>query len=103
MPLSASAVLMLVERARPRRPGSALAGSSPSGGSQVTGGVAGAQARTGGGPLGGVLGVGGQLSEAAVKGQLPFTGLPLWTVALVGLGLLGAGLALRRRSLGTTT
>jgi hypothetical protein len=40
------------------------------------------------------------LSAAAVvgKGTLPFTGFPVWTVALVALTLLGLGLALRRRA-----
>jgi hypothetical protein len=32
------------------------------------------------------------------KGTLPFTGFPLWTVALVALTLLALGLALRRRA-----
>ena len=42
----------------------------------------------------------GVLSAAAVVGQgtLPFTGFPLWSVALVALMLLGLGLALRRRT-----
>jgi len=42
----------------------------------------------------------GVLSAAAVVGQgtLPFTGFPLWCVALVALTLLGLGLALRRRT-----
>jgi hypothetical protein len=49
-------------------------------------------------PVGGVLGVSGRLGQVAAKGQLPFTGLPLWTVGLVALGLIGLGLGLRRRS-----
>jgi hypothetical protein len=30
-----------------------------------------------------------------VRGQLPFTGVPLWIVALIALALIGAGLAFR--------
>jgi hypothetical protein len=33
-------------------------------------------------------------------GALPFTGFPLWLAALVGLGLIGGGLALRGRAAG---
>jgi hypothetical protein len=33
-------------------------------------------------------------------GTLPFTGFPLWLAALVGLGLIGGGLALRGRAAG---
>jgi hypothetical protein len=33
----------------------------------------------------------------AAKGQLPFTGVPLWIVVLAALGLVALGLALRRR------
>ena len=78
---------------------SSSSGSGPSaaGGSQPTGGVAAAGARAGK-PLGGVLGVSAQLGRTAVKGTLPFTGLPLWAVGLVALALIGLGLALRRRS-----
>lgn len=43
-------------------------------------------------PRGGVLG-----RLGAVAGQeLPFTGLPLWIAALIGLGLLGAGFGARK-------
>ena len=62
------------------------------------GGVAGAVERAVGKPLGGVLGAGAQLGRTAVKGTLPFTGIPLWAVALVAVTLIGFGLALRRRS-----
>jgi hypothetical protein len=42
----------------------------------------------------------GVLAAAAVvgRGTLPFTGFPLWAVALVALMLLGFGLALRRQA-----
>ena len=36
------------------------------------------------------------IAETATSGTLPFTGIPLWIVALVGAGLLTAGFALRR-------
>jgi hypothetical protein len=43
---------------------------------------------------GGVLGA---IAHTATRGSLPFTGLPVWVPALVGLLLIGLGLALRRR------
>jgi len=51
-------------------------------------GVAGATASGGNSP-GGVLG-------ALASGRLPFTGLPIWAVALAGLALIAVGVALRR-------
>jgi hypothetical protein len=39
-------------------------------------------------------GVAARLAETAVQGKLPFTGLPLWIVGLIGLALIAAGLAL---------
>jgi hypothetical protein len=40
-------------------------------------------------------------TTAHVSGStLPFTGFPLWLAALVGLGLIGGGLALRGRTSG---
>lgn len=51
-------------------------------------------------PAGGVLGAVASapeaIAETVTSGTLPFTGLPLWLAALVGAGLLTAGLALRR-------
>jgi hypothetical protein len=47
---------------------------------------------------GGVLGT---IAHTATQGSLPFTGLPVWVPALVGLVLIGLGLALRRH--GRTT
>jgi hypothetical protein len=52
------------------------------------GGVAGEQASGRSSPRG-VLG-------ALASGELPFTGLPLWAIALAGLALTGLGVYLRR-------
>jgi hypothetical protein len=38
------------------------------------------------------------VAETATSGTLPFTGLPLWVAALLGIALLGTGLVLRRAS-----
>jgi hypothetical protein len=57
--------------------------------------VLGAHAGSGKPPAaGGVLGA---IARTATRGQLPFTGLPVWVPALFGLVLIGLGLALRRR------
>lgn len=37
-------------------------------------------------------------AEAAARGELPFTGLPLWLAVFAGWVLLGAGLAIRKAS-----
>ncbi|HWG56821.1 MAG TPA: hypothetical protein VNT58_09905 [Gaiellaceae bacterium] len=47
---------------------------------------------------GGVLGATSRLGRSVAAAELPFTGMPVWVVALVGLGLLAAGLTLRRQS-----
>ena len=39
-----------------------------------------------------------RLAATAVRGTLPFTGLPLWAIALAGLGLVAGGLAVQRRA-----
>jgi hypothetical protein len=65
------------------------------------GGVLGATATThtnasprSGSAGGGVLGV---FSSSVTRGQLPFTGLPLWPAALIAAALMAAGLLARRR------
>jgi len=70
-----------------------VAGAAQGSGGNGVGGVLGAQARN---PAaqGGVLGA---LARTATRGHLPFTGLPVWVPALVGLLLIALGLALRRR------
>jgi hypothetical protein len=49
-------------------------------------------------PTGGVLGAVHTISRTARTANLPFTGFPLWAAALIGVGLLGSGLALRRHA-----
>jgi cobalamin biosynthesis Mg chelatase CobN len=46
-------------------------------------------------PSHGVLGVAKTLGSSATSGTLPFTGLRLWIVELVALGLIGGGVAMR--------
>jgi hypothetical protein len=70
--------------------------------SKSAGGVLGAQ-KTLSRPkpsAGGVLGATTRLGHSVASGTLPFTGLRLWIVALVALGLIGFGL-LGRRLAGT--
>jgi hypothetical protein len=79
-------------------------------GTHAQGGVLGAEASKGSGKVaagtgakparGGVLGATGRaahvLGAVATRGSLPFTGFPIWAALLIGLGLIGSGLALRR-------
>jgi hypothetical protein len=37
-----------------------------------------------------------RVAASGTRGELPFTGLPLWAVALAGCWLIGSGLALRK-------
>ena len=46
-------------------------------------------------PSSGVLGAAKTLGRTATTGTLPFTGLRLWIVELIGLGLIGGGVAMR--------
>ncbi|HYZ78220.1 MAG TPA: hypothetical protein VE596_12685 [Gaiellaceae bacterium] len=57
--------------------------------------------RAGGGKPPAAGGVLGAIARTAARGQLPFTGLPVWVPALFGLVLTGLGLALRRRGRAT--
>ncbi len=57
-------------------------------------------------PVGGVLGATARLGKPlgrAAGGTLPVTGIPLWIAALLGLALLGGGLALRRGAASSST
>jgi hypothetical protein len=81
----------------PTSTASATQGSSPA--TQSAGGVLGtsktiAKPK----PVGGVLGTVLNNTVSNVAGQtLPFTGFPIWVAMLVALGLIAAGLVLRRR------
>jgi hypothetical protein len=55
-----------------------------------------AKPRRGGGVLGATGRAAHALGAVATRGKLPFTGFPVWAVVLIGLGLVGTGLALRR-------
>ncbi|HEX3056647.1 MAG TPA: hypothetical protein VHP82_10955, partial [Gaiellaceae bacterium] len=48
-----------------------------------------------GAPSSGVLGTAKTLGRTATTGTLPFTGLRLWIVELIALGLIGGGVAMR--------
>ena len=71
----------------------AAATNTPSG----TGGVKGASKTLASPshPSSGVLGTAKSVGTAATSGTLPFTGLRLWIVELIALGLIGAGVATR--------
>jgi hypothetical protein len=94
--------------------GSAGTSGGVGGDQQLTAGhVANAKARTGAGgvlgatatsrpkatPRSGTAGAGvlGAFSSRVTRGQLPFTGLPLWPAALIAAALMAAGLIVRRR------
>jgi hypothetical protein len=77
--------------------GSTTTGSSTTSTSTAAGAVLGAQT----GKPSGSSGVLGAIARTATRGSLPFTGLPVWVPALIGLVLIGLGLALRRH--GRTT
>ena len=49
-------------------------------------------------PAGDVLARSGRLAEVAVRGTLPFTGVPLSVLALAGLGLVALGFVVHRRA-----
>jgi hypothetical protein len=69
---------------------------------QTAGGVLGAQATlrhpAKAKSAGGVLGAVARLGVAGARANLPFTGLQLWIAMLIGLGLIGGGLAVRVRA-----
>ena len=56
------------------------------------------QKQPAGGVLGAVTTAPEAIAETATEDTLPFTGIPLWIVALLGGGLLATGLVLRRAS-----
>jgi hypothetical protein len=80
-----SGELQTVKRINPPRPAGGVLGATAST----------PKARPRSGSAGaGVLGV---FSSRVTRGQLPFTGLPLWPVALAAFALLATGMLLRRR------
>jgi hypothetical protein len=88
-------------------------GSAGTSGGDQAGHVANAKPRTGGGgvlgatatkrsnarPRSGSAGAGvlGAFSSRVTRGQLPFTGVPLWPAALIAAALMAAGFLVRRR------
>jgi hypothetical protein len=60
--------------------------------------AAGVKGATASKPAKGAAGVLGAISTPVSRGQLPFTGLPLWIAALAAGALVALGLALRRRT-----
>jgi hypothetical protein len=80
----------------------ASAVGTAAGTSTPAGGVLGAQHTEGKGATGGVLGAFKSIGGVAA-GSLPFTGFPLWAVALIGLAAVALGWLLWRHSRGTVT
>jgi len=69
--------------------------TTPSNASGVKGASKTLSAQAAGAPSSGVLGTAKTLGRTATTGTLPFTGLRLWIVELVALGLIGGGVAMR--------
>jgi hypothetical protein len=88
-----------VEAAQVTAAAPAIAAQAPVGGvAGVVSPAPAAKSDSPGGVLGAVASAPAAVADTATSATLPFTGFPLWIVALIGVALLLTGLVLRRRN-----